>query len=84
MVNLARSKHDRPPPVEPSSRSKKGKKAKRRHSTVVVNETSEPGMAIVVNDPTIVPTNPRLAANDIWHFFVKGKDGGKTVCCVCL
>jgi hypothetical protein len=63
---------------------RKTKKAKKRHSmsskTIPALLPSGP---VVVNDPTIIPSVPKVTAHDIRHFFTKGKDGAKTVCNLC-
>jgi hypothetical protein len=79
--------------MEPPSRARKGKKSKRRRSPLTdsgdATTTALPATnigvfpAVIVNDPTIVPALPKSTANDIWHFFTKAKEGGKTVCNIC-
>ena len=79
-------KHDL---AESPEARRKGKKAKRRHSiamgSVAVDNNDHVIIAgpVHVNDPTLEPSVSKPVAHDIWHFFVKGKAGGKTVCKVC-
>ena len=50
----------------------------------MVEVESDVEVPVVVNDPTVVVARPKTTAYDVVHFFIKGKDGAKTVCKICL
>jgi hypothetical protein len=90
MVKQAKSKCAIKPAVAASSEGRRrGKESKQCHLTpggsdLVYNDKDVPRAGPVqVNDPTLAPSVPKSVAHDIWHFFLKGKDGSRTVCKVC-
>jgi hypothetical protein len=93
-VKLAQSKRGRRPAVAESPESCcKEKKSKQCHSIALgsdpvdddkdVTQAGAPAGPVKVNDPTIGLSVAKSLTHDIWHFFLKGKDGQKTVFNTC-